>query len=1217
MRRISPFRLLSKASLSWSAAFGLSFLSICSIGGAADGTFIIPSIRAESGTDFAYWDLFKSPPNGGFNYNFENLPGQLPPDEGNDPGTDADGNPSTVFEDPDNNPATPAISRTVLIQNGATDAFMTGSNAIYSFAQTAAFEVPYTAPIETGGEVTNVIFQTQTGGMRLNVNTVQLVYVQDGLSYTVNPVFRGMDDQQTGAFNERIVCAFQWNLTGLNVRNFKIVFAAPSSSMPLWEAQLDVDIGDAFHQELGYLLATRSRPFTRYGRMGTVDKNLPISADGRYFFQGDELNLLADPETGWRNTGWYYDGTITRGLELPLTFPANDITVTALFAPTSYSYWRTLMFYHRSSVPEIGTGNDYLDDAISAADVDHDGDGLTNAGEYAFAGDPYADDAERTRPQLLIVADGGIDYLALRYRTNGLTPGQGDVVQTVRVSDNGSPWKDNSIEPTTITVARELLSDGSELVTERTVQPFNSFTAAAMDVAWRVGGNEGTPQAPAELAIVSVSPLASARMGTSYSRSISASGGIEPYAWQVTSGTPPPGLTLSAGGILSGTPTTVGEYTFTAQVSDAASDTETTEFTVTVLPYEITNSATLAAHQAGNAALIFLDVIGGTGPYTWQHSSGELPAGMQVSTDGQLFGTPTEGGSFEFTIQVEDDNDLVTSKTFQWQVIDLQITTEDLPLAVSGTAYNVALTASGGTGPYTWSLPVSNGLPAGLTLSPAGVISGTTSAIGTAHFTVRVMETSHNFISTQDFSLQVALSSPTPVINQPSFPISYPGANFDYTVTATNHPDQFIITGLPKGFKYVAATGQITGRTTVASVSLVQIRAVNSGGSSATLNVPLIVKPLPTGLVGSFTGLAARNDAANAELGSQIDLVTTTTGAFTVKVKSGTATKSAKGFMEATAPQVRVPVNGIQLNLTLNANTQLMSGTYGAAAANGWRLIWDKKFNPASTREGYYSVALDLADAEDLEDTSIPQGVGFATFSILPAGTLKVTGKTADGLAITAATTLGPHGELAVYAGMYGGKGSLFGEWRVAEDEDGLFIDNDVTGVATWKKPVTKGRTYAAEFGAENLTVNLNVEGGYLAPTAKGPVVLGLPDTGAVDLVFEGGGIEESDTVANVIGAAWTENYTVDFSSASNPAKVALKVNKANGSLTGTFSLTETTPVLVRKGVKFSGQIVRLSHGETKAAGWFLLPQIPGPNEKASATPILSGALLLNQSDVR
>lgn len=59
-------------------------------------------------------------------------------------------------------------------------------------------------------------------------------------------------------------------------------------------------------------------------------------------------------------------------------------------------------------------------------------------------------------------------------------------------------------------------------------------------------------------------------------------GGIAPYTWAVASGTLPPGLTLSSGGVLSGTPTTVGTSTFTVEAEDANGATKTKEFTLEI-----------------------------------------------------------------------------------------------------------------------------------------------------------------------------------------------------------------------------------------------------------------------------------------------------------------------------------------------------------------------------------------------------------------------------------------------------------------------------------------------------------------------------------------------------------------------------------------------------------------------------------------------------------
>lgn len=70
--------------------------------------------------------------------------------------------------------------------------------------------------------------------------------------------------------------------------------------------------------------------------------------------------------------------------------------------------------------------------------------------------------------------------------------------------------------------------------------------------------------------------------GSPYSERLSASGGVPPYAWQVTSGAWPPGLSISSAGAISGTPTAAGTYAFTAQVTDSAAETLTQNFSLTV-----------------------------------------------------------------------------------------------------------------------------------------------------------------------------------------------------------------------------------------------------------------------------------------------------------------------------------------------------------------------------------------------------------------------------------------------------------------------------------------------------------------------------------------------------------------------------------------------------------------------------------------------------------
>jgi hypothetical protein len=84
--------------------------------------------------------------------------------------------------------------------------------------------------------------------------------------------------------------------------------------------------------------------------------------------------------------------------------------------------------------------------------------------------------------------------------------------------------------------------------------------------------------------ITSSSALVSGTVAGAYSVSLSGSGGNTPYTWSVSAGALPPGLDLNNVGLLSGTPTATGIFTFTAQLLDNAALTSTKEFTLTVIP---------------------------------------------------------------------------------------------------------------------------------------------------------------------------------------------------------------------------------------------------------------------------------------------------------------------------------------------------------------------------------------------------------------------------------------------------------------------------------------------------------------------------------------------------------------------------------------------------------------------------------------------------------
>ena len=145
--------------------------------------------------------------------------------------------------------------------------------------------------------------------------------------------------------------------------------------------------------------------------------------------------------------------------------------------------------------------------------------------------------------------------------------------------------------------------------------------------------------------------------GVSYSDQLTVTGGTSPFTWSVSAGSLPPGVTLNAStGLLSGTPTTAGTYSFTVKVADSSGQSNTEAVTLTVIPGP---SLSFPAPPSGWTHTVYGDTLtesGGTSPFTWSVSSGSLPSGISLNASGTLTGTPTATGTFAFTVKVTDAN---------------------------------------------------------------------------------------------------------------------------------------------------------------------------------------------------------------------------------------------------------------------------------------------------------------------------------------------------------------------------------------------------------------------------------------------------------------------------------------------------------------------------------------------------------------------------------
>ena len=223
-----------------------------------------------------------------------------------------------------------------------------------------------------------------------------------------------------------------------------------------------------------------------------------------------------------------------------------------------------------------------------------------------------------------------------------------------------------------------------------------------------------------------------------YSSQLTASGGGS-QSWKVQSGTLPTGITLSASGLLSGTPTTEGAFTFVVQVTDGPrSDTETLTLNVV---RRLAASAPSAPAEVGIAFTTTATATGGKGPYTWSLTGGSLPPGLVLDlATGVISGTPSAAGAFSADLSVKDSLGLTASVNVPIAVAaKLAISTKRLGVSKEDKRYSARIQTSGGVGKKTFRLR--GKLPKGLKFKAAtGVISGVPTQHGRFTITVQVSD---------------------------------------------------------------------------------------------------------------------------------------------------------------------------------------------------------------------------------------------------------------------------------------------------------------------------------------------------------------------------------------------------------------------------------------------------------------------------------------------
>lgn len=245
--------------------------------------------------------------------------------------------------------------------------------------------------------------------------------------------------------------------------------------------------------------------------------------------------------------------------------------------------------------------------------------------------------------------------------------------------------------------------------------------------------------------------------GQSLTLPLSATGGIAPYRFAVTAGSLPAGVTLDpATGTISGTPVTPGDYSFTVTASGAAGQPGSAAVNLTVLAPATLTVPQLGAGTYGESLSTDLSASGGTAPYQYA-LSGSLPTGVTFDpATATLSGTPTALGAFNLSLQVVDANGFTLARDLTLTIAAPQLTlTADLPEAGAFVPFSGQVSATGGTGPYSYAV-TDGSLPDGLSLDAAsGTISGTPRRVGDVDFTITATD-ANGFAVSRPISLAVA-----------------------------------------------------------------------------------------------------------------------------------------------------------------------------------------------------------------------------------------------------------------------------------------------------------------------------------------------------------------------------------------------------------------------------------------------------------------------------
>lgn len=298
-------------------------------------------------------------------------------------------------------------------------------------------------------------------------------------------------------------------------------------------------------------------------------------------------------------------------------------------------------------------------------------------------------------------------------------------------------------------------------------------------------------------------------------------GGWIPYSFAPGTGDFPNGLSLDpVTGELSGTPTLADAFSGQIVVTDADGNTDTLTVNITIgdtleLTGDTPDLGTTTVAYSGTT----FGVSGGQAPYSWSIFAGALPTGLSINgSTGDITGTPTVPGTYNFTVRVTDAQLSREDSVQQIIVAAFPALSGTATDASNGVAYSFTYTRTGGHLPLAYDISA-GALPTGLSINAAtGAITGTPSADGVFNFTVRLTDDEGN-ITTRAGTITVyalpVLSGGYTAETETKTSGGTDGLAYSdgITLTGGKSPVSFALIGgtLPGGLSLNSSTGLISG----------------------------------------------------------------------------------------------------------------------------------------------------------------------------------------------------------------------------------------------------------------------------------------------------------------------------------------------------------------------------------------------------------------------